>query len=114
MATTQGNKLATGFKLQNALTTAYTAPSTISRGMVTFATVRNYGSASETFTVYFVPSGATADANYKAVIDRVIDAGETILLMEIIGEGFAAGDTFQAFASTSDVLSMDLVGALAV
>lgn len=112
MATTQGNKLATGFAVQSAVSAAYTAPATVSSGMVTFASARNYGVTTETLTIYVLPSGETLADNYKAVIAKSLKAGETTLLMEIIGEAFAAGDTIQAEASTSDKISLDLVGSL--
>lgn len=110
MATTFGNEFLNGYLIPIAAEAAYTVPSSLVSVIINNATVRNYGATPETFTIYMVESGGSADDGHKAVIDQSIAPGETVLLSEIIGEPILSGGSIQAEASTATKLSLTVGG----
>jgi hypothetical protein len=61
-------------------------------------------------TIYFVASGGTAGASNMIKNAVVLAANETMDVSEAVGHVLNEGDTIQAFASTTDKISMRVSG----
>lgn len=112
MSTSYGNQFLSGYVLQTTAESAYDVPGSSTKQVIANARVENYGVIQETFTLWMVPQGETNDDQYKAVIDRAIDPGETITLFEIINEPMLSGAAIWAEASSASVLSMTVGGSI--
>ena len=110
MATAPGKEFLNGFKVPSSVTEAYKVPSTLVGVVISHATIRNYGTTSEAFTIYMVPSGQSVANEFKAVVNRAIDPNETISLFEIISEPILTGGSIHAIASTATKLSLTVSG----
>lgn len=101
-------RLVAGSQLTGATATYYTA--TAVKARIDAATVRNDYTAGETFSVWLVPSGGTADDTNQVIKDRPLAAGETQMVPEIIGHYLEAGGTIQAVASNAARVNLIISG----
>lgn len=87
-------------------TLLYTAPAG-QRVTVTKATLTNHTAASDTFTVWILPSGIGATADVYRIIDtRAIPGRATYDLAELRSQTLNSGDSIWAVAGTATTLSI--------
>lgn len=110
MATTHGNIFLDNYAVPIAAVAAYTVGTELVKVTIASATIHNYGTTPETFTIYIVPDGDSADDLSEAVSARSIATDETIDLYELIGRPILVGGSIQALASTVTKLSLSVGG----
>ena len=110
MAAKPAVKLLNGYLITAAGANAYEVGTDLTRVSIVAATVHNYGTTPETFTIQIVDSGDSAADKFKQVLSRSIAPDETKDLFEIIGKALDVGDFIYAQASTDTKLSMALTG----
>lgn len=114
MSTTYGNQFLNGYKIPTTAENAYEVLSTQVKNVIQYARIENYGSDQETFTLWMVPDGESNDDNYKAIIEKPIQVGETIPLYEIIEESLLTGGSIWIQASTVNTLSASIGGSIEI
>lgn len=111
MAVTHGNIFLDNFDVPIAASAAFTVPTSLVKVAIAAATIHNYGTTPETFTIYIVPSGGSANDLSEAISPfRSIAVDETIDLFELIGRPILVGGSIQAKASTATKLSLSVSG----
>lgn len=110
MAVTHGNIFLDNFDVPNSASAAFTVPTTLVKVTIAAATIHNYGTTKEDFTIYIVPSGGSANDLTEAISNRSIAVDETIDLFELIGRPILVGGSIQAKASTATKLSLSVSG----
>lgn len=97
--------LYTGGRLGTTASVLYTClPNT--RAVVTQAVFTNTDTANQTFSVYLVRAGAGAPGPTNILIDaQVLASTQAYVSQELAGQNLAAGDTIQALASATNVIT---------
>ena len=90
--------------------TAFTVGSATVRFRIDQASVTNYTSTDAVLTVYLSQSSAAVTDIVKAIDALVIPAGDTIVLMELIGRSLNTGGVINAFASSASALALSATG----
>ena len=113
MATTYGNQFVNGFEVTTGIDTVYQVPSSgFSKVVIANATARNYGASTANLTLWMIPDGESTADNFKAIIDRTLSPGETVIMAEIIGEPINAGGQIEAQASLNTHISLTIGGSV--
>lgn len=98
-----------GGTLTNATATYYTAPTGAKSRIDAFA-ICNYSGAPQTFSLYLVPSGGSADNTNIVIQNRSVAAGAAGRILEAIGQWLEAGGTIQMVASAGSALTITASG----
>ncbi|MCF4166332.1 hypothetical protein L2U69_11810 [Zavarzinia compransoris] len=101
-------RLVSGAQLTNSPATYYTATNVKAR--IDAATIRNDNSTAETFSIWLVPTGGSADDTNQVIKDRSIAAGQSQIVPEIVGHYLEAGGTIQAVASNGSQVNLIVSG----
>lgn len=112
MADTYGNQFLSGYEVPTVATSAYLVPDNVLSIVVGNAAVRNYGSSEAKFTLWMLPSGATLDDNYKAIIEKTIGVGESVPLSIILSEPLNTGGQIYVQSNVVDTLSLTIGGTI--
>lgn len=74
------------------------------------ASLLNRSAAQRTFSLALVPAGTTAAAAARIFSDLAVDAGDTLVLDELVGARLGEGDFVWASPSAADALDLTLTG----
>lgn len=112
MSTTYGNIFLDNFDVPAGLpvTPAFTVSASLLKVVIANATITNYGTTSEDFTIYIVPKGGSANNLSKTITTRSIDPKETMTLFELFNRPILEGGSIQAEASGATKLSLSIGG----
>ena len=111
MATTHGNIFLDNFDvLASAAVAAFTVGTDLVKVTIAAATIHNYGTTKEDFTIYIVPPGGSVNDLSEAISTRSIAVDETIDLFELIGRPMLQGGAIHAKASNITKLSLSVSG----
>ena len=88
---------------ENATTTQYTCP-TGTRTIVDKFTGTNSSGATQTLSVYVVPSGGSAGASNQITVTKSLAAGEVYTFPEIVGQVLGAGEFISTLASAASAI----------
>lgn len=91
--------------------TLYTAPTTLTSGTRIIAfTAANPTASPETYSVYIVPSGGSADDTNKILVDNSLAAGDSASPPELQNQLIPKGGTLQVEVSTGTTINFRASG----
>lgn len=106
----RNKNLANGVIIGTSATNVYTVPASLLRSTISQVRVINTGGAVATLNLWILQPGESAIDARKAIEDKTIGVGETVLLSEIIGETINSLGIIQATSDLTSSLSFSASG----